>query len=240
MARPYILLVAVLAGLAACAAPAPAAGGPAPATATATAATATIAPGSAKQTLTNGAATCDFDVTWLTVSGIAADATATANAALDLTPGPADCEESATVTGGLDGPVLNEHGVLSTAYHVERFVHGTAHPARTAVTFVIDLATGEEIPLDDVLTDQGRAAFVAACRKGLDPQLADADPCDAAFAGGGPDAPYTVNRDGLVAHVYTDVPYAVQALAHDGVPVPWAALGDGLRPGTPVAALAGR
>ncbi len=49
-----------------------------------------------------------------------------------------------------------------------------------------------------------------------------------------------MTRDGLVAHVYTDVPYVAQALARDGVPVPWATLGEGLRPGTPVAALAGR
>ncbi len=155
MKARHAAVVVALAAVTACSTPAP----PAPAVVTATASAATTAPSSVKQQLTNGSATCDFDVTWLTVSGIDADATATANAALDLTPEPADCEESTTVTGGLDGPVLNERGVLSTAYHVERSVQGTAHPARSALTFVIDLATGEEIPLDDVLTPQGRTDF---------------------------------------------------------------------------------
>ena len=231
----YVLLTALLTALAACAAPAPAA---APSGTSAPAATLAVA--AARQQLTNGGATCDYDVTWLTVSGIGNDAVATANAALDLTPQPADCEESAHIEGGYRGTALNEHGVLSTAYVVSRFVTGTAHPARTVQTYVIDLSTGEEIPLDDVLTPQGRDAFVAGCRKGLDPQLAGVDYCGDAFASRGPDAPYTVTREGLVAQVYTDVPYAVQALAENGVLVPWAALGDGLRPGTPIAAVAGR
>jgi hypothetical protein len=228
------LLVAVLAALAGCAGPAPS-GPPAP-----PAAVATLAPAAARQQLTNGAATCDYDVDWRVVSGIDGGAAATANAALDLTPQPADCEESVSVSGGYRDTTLNEHGVLSLTYLVSRHAPQAAYPDQTLQTFVIDLATGEEIRLDDVLTPQGRIAFVDACRKGLDPGLAGTDYCGSAYDPAGPDAPYTVTRDGLVAQPHNEVPHAAQALAEKGVPVPWAVLGDGLRPGTPIAALAGR
>ncbi|MGI5127003.1 hypothetical protein ACQEVB_09345 [Pseudonocardia sp. CA-107938] len=200
---------------------------------------AVLAPAAARQQLTNGSATCDFDVTWLTVSGIDEGAAATANAALDLTPEPADCAETTTINGGYRGQALNERGVLSVAYLVTRSVPGGAYPNQTLQTFVIDLRTGQEIPLDDVLTPAGRAAFVDACGKGLDPRLDPNDLCRTTYDTG-PDAPYTVTRDGLVAQPYNEVPHAAQALAEQGVLVPWAALGDGLRPGTPIAALAGR
>jgi len=233
----YVLLLAVLAALAGCTAPAPAAVAAAPPPAQ----TATLAPAAAKQQLTNGAATCDYDVTWLTVSGLTADATATANAALDMTPQPADCEDSVSVSGGYRDTTLNERGVLSATYMVFKFAAGAAYPNLILQTYVIDLATGQEIPLDDVLTPQGRTTFVDACRKGLDPGLAGfGDYCGYAYDTAGPDAPYTVSRDGLVAQPRNEVPHVSQALADKGVLVPWAALGEGLRPGTPIAALAGR
>jgi hypothetical protein len=230
----YVLLLAALAALAACTAPAPAATPAAPVQAAA------LAPAAARQQLANGGATCDYDVTWLTVSGLTDEATATANAALDLTPQPADCEESVSVSGGYRDTTLNEHGVLSVTYLVSRYVPQGAYPDQTLQTFVIDLATGQEIPLDDVLTPQGRTAFVDACRNGLDPGLAGTDYCGNAYDPGGPDAPYSVTRDGLVAQPHNEVPHVAQALAEKGVLVPWAALTDGLRPGTPISALAGR
>jgi hypothetical protein len=226
----YVLLLGAMVALTACTAPA----APPPAQ------VAAVAPAAARQQLTNGAATCDYDVTWLTVSGLTDDAIATANAALDLTPQPADCAESVSVSGGYRQTTLNERGVLSATYLVSRYVPGGAYPDQTLQTFVIDLATGQEIPLDDVLTPQGRAAFLDACRKGLDPGLAGTDYCGSAFESSGPDAPYTVTRDGLVAQPHNEVPHVAQALAEKGVLVPWAALGDGLRTGTPIAALAGR
>jgi hypothetical protein len=231
----YVLLVGTLVALAGCGAPAPAV---APAATPPQAAA--LAPAAARQQLTNGAATCDYDVTWLTVTGLDADATATANAALDLTPQPADCEESVSVSGGYRGTTLNERGVLSVTYLVSRYVPRGTYPDQTLQTFVIDLATGQEIPLDDVLTPQGRTAFVDACRKGLDPGLGGTDYCGYAYDSAGPDAPYTVTRDGLVAQPHNEVPHAAQALAERGVLVPWASLRDGLRTGTPIAALAGR
>ncbi|SHK41954.1 hypothetical protein SAMN05443637_10642 [Pseudonocardia thermophila] len=244
----HVLLAAIAAaalagcsGAAGTAVPVPPTATVAAPTSTAVSGQAVLAPESASTTITNGSATCDYDVTWLTVHGIPADAAATANAALDLTPDPIDCEESAAVSGGYRDEALNERGVLSTAYVITRSVPGAAYPGSTMQTFVIDLASGEEIPLADVLTERGRAAFVAGCRAGLDPQLVTGvDLCASLYAEPGPDAPYTATREGLVAHVYNEVPHAVQALAERGVLVPWAALGDGLRPGTPIAALAGR
>jgi hypothetical protein len=227
-----VLLLGALVALTACTAPAPAA--------PPSAQVAVVAPAAAKQQLTNGAATCDYDVRWLTVSGLTDDATATANAALDLTPQPADCEESVSVSGGYRETTLNEHGVLSATYMISRYVPGGAYPDQTLQTFVIDLATGQEIPLDDVLTASGRTAFVEVCRKGLDPGLAGTDHCGNAYDASGPDAPYTVTRDGLVAQPHNEVPHVAQALAEKGVLVPWTALGAELRTGTPIAALAGR
>lgn len=189
-----------------------------------------------------GGGRCDYDLTWAQVQGLEPRVAAAVNAALDLTPGPAECTSpGASVTGGYRAVALDAHGVLSLAYTTLTTVPGAAYPSseRTAVT--LDLRTGDPIRLDDLLTDVGRRLFVQRCVDGLARRAPDGiDPQYCATALDEPTPQFTITPGGLVAQPYNEVPHVSQALAEDGVLVTWTEIGDGLRAGTVVAPLAGR
>jgi hypothetical protein len=183
-----------------------------------------------------GGAACTYDLTWVSVAGVpAADAI---GKAVSLDPKPDACTDPGDESGGYDKPSLNEGGLLSFAYLISSYAEGAPHPNNEVRTYTFDLATGKALTLDDVLTPAGRTAFVAGCKAAIDKELADADYCEPSLSAA--DAPFTVTRDGLVAQPMNEVPHAAQGLVADGVLVPWKALADGLKPGTKVAALAGR
>lgn len=67
------------------------------------------------------------------------------------------------MSGGCTDVAVHTDGVLSLAYRTTRTVAGAAYPAVTLQAFTFDLASGQEVTLDDLLGPAGRDAFVVAC-----------------------------------------------------------------------------